>query len=145
MSSLLLPTRVRRAQQLANAVPQMRPKAPVVSGPSIADVELAQVPSLDECAPGFRPVEYNVVIAPATQAERIGSILLSDETRERQETAVQVGRLVAVSPFGFSYERWPEGARPPQPGDIVLFARYAGGKVRRGPTGAITASSRTRT
>lgn len=41
--------------------------------------------------------------------------------------AVQVGRIVAVSPLAFNFARWPENSIPPQVGDVVLFAKYAGG------------------
>ena len=42
---------------------------------------------------------------------------------------MQVGRIVAMSPLAFNYEReWPADARP-KVGDIVWFARYAGALI----------------
>jgi co-chaperonin GroES (HSP10) len=84
---------------------------------NLGDVRLDLVPSLDECKPGIRPVEYNVIVAPAA----------ADETRDSAGMAMQVGRIVSVSPIAFNFERWPDGAPPaPKAGDMVWFARYAG-------------------
>lgn len=93
----------------------------------IGDVHLSQVPELSECNPGLEPTEYNVVIAPAVMPDKIGLILLADDTKETRGLAMQVGRIVSASPIAFNYERWPEGSTPPKAGDIVWFARYAGG------------------
>ncbi len=93
---------------------------------SIGDVKLSQVPKLEDCKPGFIPTEYNVVVAPAVIGKKIGAILIADETRERVADGAQVGRIIACSPVAFNYERWPEDAGPPQVGDIVWFARFAG-------------------
>lgn len=93
----------------------------------IGDVHLAQVPEVGDCNPGMNPVEYNIIIAPAKMADKIGSILLSDETKDQQGMAMQVGRVVAVSPLAFNYDNWPEGAQKPTPGDIIWYARFAGG------------------
>lgn len=102
-------------------------KIGVASLGSIGDIQLSQVPKLEDCNPGFNPTEYNIIIAPAEIEEKVGSIYIASETKDRLSDAAQVGRLVAVSPVAFNYERWPEGAHPPQIGDIVWFARYAGG------------------
>lgn len=84
---------------------------------------------MDECRPGLRPTEYNVIIAPARAAKQAGSILKPDDYVESEEMAMQVGRIVAMSPLAFNYEReWPEDARP-KVGDIVWFARYAGALI----------------
>lgn len=93
----------------------------------IGDARLDLVPSLAECLPGLRPIEYNVVIAPAIAPKMIGSIVLPDESRESKGMAMQVGRVIAVSPTAFNYDNWPSEALKPKPGDIVWFARYAGG------------------
>lgn len=94
---------------------------------SIGDIKLSQVPKLEDCNPGFEPTEYNIVIAPAVIEEKVGSIIMATETHDRLKDAAQLGRLVAVSPVAFNYERWPDGAGPPQVGDVVWFARFAGG------------------
>jgi co-chaperonin GroES (HSP10) len=99
----------------------------VVNLGKIGDARLDLVPKLEECRPGLEPTEYNIVLAPAVMPERVGSILLSDQERERLGMAMQVGRIVAASPVAFNYERWPIDTYPPQVGDVVWFARYAGG------------------
>ena len=101
-------------------------KIGIASLGAIGDVKLSQVPKLEDCNPGFIPTEYNVVIAPATIGKQIGAILIADETRERISDGAQVGRIISVSPVAFNYERWPADAGPPQVGDVVWFARFAG-------------------
>lgn len=95
----------------------------------INDTRLDLVPTLADCDPWMIPTEYNVVVAPAETPKTVGKhsvILAPDSTRENADLAMQIGRLVSVSPVAFNYERWPEGTAPPQVGDIVWFARYAG-------------------
>lgn len=80
---------------------------------------------------GIEPVEFKVLVRPV---EDDGAITLKggfklykpDETKERDQHAAMEGTLVAVSPFAFTYEEWPKDHKPPQPGDRVIFARYAG-------------------
>jgi len=97
----------------------------------LGDAHLDHVPALETANPGIKPVEYNVVIAPAKAPEKIGKqglIIAPDEFKENQGLAMQVGRIVRMSPLAFSYEKddlWPEGTKP-KLGDIVWFARYAG-------------------
>ena len=96
----------------------------------IGDAHLALVPMVDGCYLGITPIEYNVIVAPAKAPEkvgRLGLILAADDTKESMELAAQVGRIIAVSPHAFNYERWPEDQPRPQVGDLVWFARYAGG------------------
>lgn len=94
----------------------------------IADVALADIPALEDCNCGMTPVEWNVIIAPAEQKKKIGSVYIPDASQERLGLAKQVGRIIAISPLAFNYDAWPEGTRPPQLGDVVWFARYAGGE-----------------
>jgi co-chaperonin GroES (HSP10) len=90
------------------------------------EINLDLVPLLSNSAPGIRPVEYNIIVAPMRMAEKIGSILLADETRDTEGLAKQIGRIVAQSPLAYSYETWPDPSLRPQVGDVVWFARYAG-------------------
>lgn len=88
---------------------------------------MGRIPELSECAPSFDPVEYNVIVYPEViESKTSGGILLPDQIKETQELAGQRGRLVAVSPLAFNYDQWPEGARKPQVGDVVLHAKYGG-------------------
>lgn len=81
---------------------------------------------------GILPTEYKVLIAPKTVEDKIGSIIIPDQTKERDQFAQMEGTLVAVSPLAFSYakqEEWGNG-KPPDIGDRVLFAKYAGAVVK---------------
>ena len=80
---------------------------------------------------GIFPTEYRVLIRPQVLEEKTkGGIIIPDERRERDQFAVLEGELVAVSPLAFSYHDWPEGTSPPQVGDRVLFAKFAGSKQK---------------
>lgn len=71
-----------------------------------------------------------MVVAPASMPEKAGSVFLSDETQERMGLALQFGRLISVSPVAFNYEpEWPPKEKP-KVGDLVWFARYAGGEFK---------------
>lgn len=85
------------------------------------------LPALEDCKPGFYPVEYNVLIAAEGVVERsAGGIIIPPKAAETTQAASMKGLLVAVSALAFDYAEWPSGSRKPQVGDIVLFAKYAG-------------------
>lgn len=90
------------------------------------------IPELSECAPGFDPVEYKVIVAPKTaEAVTKGGIFLPEETRDTEGLAEVWGRLVAVSPLAFNFDTWPDDAPPrPKPGDLVLYGKYAGTLIK---------------
>ncbi len=95
----------------------------------IGEARLDLVPLLAECRPGIRPIEYNVIVAPAPSTEvegKIGSIFIPDEAKETLDLAMQVGRVIDQSPLAYSYDTWPDKTKQPQIGQIVWFARYAG-------------------
>lgn len=76
---------------------------------------------------GIIPVEYKVVVRPRKADEKTkGGIVLPEQVVDKDQHAAMEGEIVAVSPFAFSYEEWPMGARKPREGDRVLFARYSG-------------------
>ncbi len=82
---------------------------------------------------GLLPSEYNVVVKPdAVEEVTKGGIILPVSTTDRDKLAADEGTLVAVSPHAFSYADWPEGHKPPQVGDRVVFAKYAGSLIKRG-------------
>lgn len=97
---------------------------------------MGMIPALTDCDPGFDPVEYNVLIAPETVAEKTaGGLFLPDAVKETDELAAVRGLLVAVSPLAFNFDVWPEDGPPrPKPGDHVIYARY-GGIVLKGDDG----------
>lgn len=85
---------------------------------------------------GIHPVEYKVLIRPIEVEDKIGSIIIPDEARERDQFAQQKGVIVETSPLAFTYDTWPDGARVPQVGDTVFFAKYAGA-TEKGLDGAV--------
>lgn len=88
---------------------------------------MTSIPSLSDCKPGLAPTEFNVLIAPAELVKQTpGGIILPDKTAESDQVAQVRGRLVAISPLAFNFDVWPEGARRPEPGDEVVYAKYAG-------------------
>lgn len=86
------------------------------------------LPTLDDCRPGIRPLEYYVLIAPETIEEKTrGGIILPQAKRETDEIATQRGRIVAQSPLAWSFADGNEHRA--QVGDVVLFGRYAGSLI----------------
>jgi co-chaperonin GroES (HSP10) len=86
---------------------------------------------------GIRPTEFKVLIAPTPITQKIGSIILPDQKLEHDKYAQIEGRIVAVSHLAFTYataDEW-DGKRP-KPGDAVLFAKYAGVRVKGPKDGA---------
>jgi co-chaperonin GroES (HSP10) len=83
---------------------------------------------------GITPTEFKVLIDPKPVEKKIGSIIIPESTQESEEYAQIEGRIVAVSPLAFSYaskEEWEAaGAEKPKPGDVVLYAKYAGVRVK---------------
>lgn len=86
------------------------------------------LPTLNDCKPGIRPLEYYVLIAPETIEEKTqGGIILPQAKREVDEIATQKGRIVAQSPLAWSFA--DGDAHRAQVGDVVLFGRYAGSLI----------------
>lgn len=84
---------------------------------------------------GYRPLEHKVLIDPApVMAVTKGGVILPDSEQTTQKFKQTRGRIVAVSPFAFSYvsnEEWgASGMDKPKPGDLVLYAQYAGIAVK---------------
>jgi chaperonin GroES len=89
---------------------------------------MATIPSLNDCNPGLRPVEYYVLIAPEqTEEKTAGGIFLPSSKRETDEIATQRGRIVAQSPLAWTFAEGDEHRG--NVGDVVLFGRYAGSLI----------------
>lgn len=89
----------------------------------------SKIPALNECSPGFDPVEYKVLVAPQ-EAKKVsaGGILLPEDTQETEGLAEVWGLLVSASPLAFNFDKWPDEQAHlrPKAGDTVLYGRYAG-------------------
>lgn len=89
---------------------------------------MAKLPSLNDCNPGIRPVEYYVLIAPEEVEERTaGGIYIPQAKRETDDIATQRGRIVAQSPLAWTFADGDEHRG--NVGDVVLFGRYAGSLI----------------
>lgn len=73
---------------------------------------------------GIKPINLNVLVLPDPVEEKRGSILLSDETKEKMKWAQVKGTIVALCSDAFS-----EMAEPPEPGARVIYARHNGNAV----------------
>lgn len=94
---------------------------------SVDEVALSQVPALEDCYVTLIPQEFKVIIAPALAPKKSqGGILLADSTQESIGDRYQIGRLVAKAPLAFS--SISVDGEEPQIGDMVRYARYAGGE-----------------
>jgi len=84
------------------------------------------IPKLEECNPGLKPTHYGLLVALDVLEERTaGGIILPSAHKDREDGASERGRVIAVSPMAFQGGDWGL-AKPPVPGDVVLFQRYAG-------------------
>jgi co-chaperonin GroES (HSP10) len=99
---------------------------------------MGTIPQLEDCNPGLRPVEYNVIIAPeVVETVTKGGIIIADITKDADQLAQVRGLLVDVSPLAFNFDTWPDSAAEmrPKAGDHVLFAKYAAGIEFKGDDG----------
>lgn len=91
-------------------------------------------PVIEDNPSGIWPTEFKVLIEPLQVGDKIGNIYVPDQTKERDKFAQTKGRIVAQSPLAHSYvepEEWVKyGAKKPKPGDLVLYAKYAGTVVK---------------
>lgn len=81
---------------------------------------------------GIQPLDVKCLVLPDPVEEKIGSIILSDETKEKEEWKRQRCTLVAMGASAFA--EWREDK--PKPGDRVFLAQYAGSKIP-GPNGEV--------
>jgi chaperonin GroES len=109
---------------------QRKPKAAKGNGNGIV-VEMQRMLRDQAINPsGIWPTEFNVLVLQKKVDEKsAGGIIIPDIAKDREQYAEMEGTLIAVSPLAFTFERWPEGARKPQPGDKVIIAKYSGTRV----------------
>lgn len=79
---------------------------------------------------GFVPVEYKCLVKPEEVEEKTaGGLFLPDMAKDKQQMAQVYGILIDVG--GLAFEGW--AGTIPEPGDRVLFAKYAGLRDAIGP------------
>ena len=78
---------------------------------------------------GIVPLGDNVVVKPDKVADKVGSIIITEQQKERQQFAAESGILVGLGPDAYLWssdrQRKFEGVRP-QPGQHVVMKRYSG-------------------
>ena len=80
---------------------------------------------------GIRPSEFKVLIKPLEVEEKVGSIILPDQNKEREQFAQIQGHIIDVSPGAFTYLDQSEWrGQKPKIGELVIYAKYAGFNVR---------------
>jgi len=75
---------------------------------------------------GVEPLDLRVVIKPDPPEKKIGSIIIPDVEVDRQKYAATKGTLVAVGENAFSEAARTPGFVRPQPGDRIMYGKYAG-------------------
>lgn len=76
---------------------------------------------------GFEPLDLRVLVLPDPITEKIGSIYVPDQHKEREKFAQQKATLIAAGE-----NAWEEAASrssnftKPQPGDRILISKYGG-------------------
>jgi co-chaperonin GroES (HSP10) len=77
-----------------------------------------------------KPTGWRIILLPYKGAEKSkGGILLSDQTREKQQITTVCAYVLAVGPLAYMDEaKFPEGAWCKE-GDWIIFGRYAGARV----------------
>jgi len=78
-----------------------------------------------------KPTGWRILILPYTIPDSTkGGVLLSDETKERNQLATNVGYVVSLGPDAYKDEgKFPDGAWCKK-GDWVMFGRYAGSRFK---------------
>ena len=90
---------------------------------------------IDETRPALerlpKPTGWRIVILPYTLPQSTkGGVILSDETRERNQLATNVGYVVSLGPAAYRDEgKFPDGPWC-KSGDWVMFGRYAGSRFK---------------
>ena len=80
---------------------------------------------------GIYPTEFKVLILPDAVEEKKGSIFIPEMVKDTEKYATTQGLLIDVAPAAFKFidpDEWGDG-KPPQVGQRVIFAKYAGLRV----------------
>ncbi|CAB5219883.1 GroES chaperonin family [uncultured Caudovirales phage] len=103
-----------------------------------AVVKIDSQSEIDEAFPeldfGISPTGSRVLVQIRRPKTQIGSILLSNYTKDAEQDNTQVAKVISVGPLAFrnrnTMEQWPEGAWYKE-GDFVFVSKYGGARWRR--------------
>ena len=85
---------------------------------------MGSIPKLEDCKPGIKPKGFNVLVVVEPVTEKIGSVFIPEQSRDKEKLVQVRGRIVDASPAAFDFAEFGEEA--PKPGDAVQFAKLAG-------------------
>lgn len=71
-----------------------------------------------------RPCGWRVLLKPMKAPDRIGSILLSDESKSATQFKMAVAEVISVGPEAYTGDRFTTAWC--KPGDYVFIGKYAG-------------------
>jgi co-chaperonin GroES (HSP10) len=77
---------------------------------------------------GIIPVDLRILVKPDPVEEKIGSIYMPDQAKDKAKYAATKATLVAAGSNAF--KEWGDAAMKPKPGSRVLFAQYTGARER---------------
>ncbi len=80
-----------------------------------------------------RPIEFNLVVELEQADEKVGSIFLPEQAKDRDQIATTMATVISVAAQAFSD---PEIFGPddrPGEGDVVVIGKYSGQALMRSP------------
>ncbi|MBO48271.1 MAG: hypothetical protein CMD57_04710 [Gammaproteobacteria bacterium] len=126
---LYVPDHVIKERQAANEA-QTQKKKDLLNPATFALSD-----EVDETRPALerlpKPTGWRILILPYTLPESTkGGVILSDETRTREQLATNIGYVVSLGPDAYAdTDKFPDGAWCKK-GDWVMFGRYAGSRFK---------------
>tara|TARA_A100001035_G_C27614383_1_gene422466 strand:- start:50 stop:523 length:474 start_codon:yes stop_codon:yes gene_type:complete len=126
---LYVPDHVIKERQAANEA-QTQKKKDLLNPATFALSD-----EVDETRPALerlpKPTGWRILILPYTLPESTkGGVILSDETRTREQLATNIGYVVSLGPDAYAdTNKFPDGAWCKK-GDWVMFGRYAGSRFK---------------
>jgi len=126
---LYVPDHVIKERQAANEA-QTQKKKDLLNPATFALSD-----EVDETRPALerlpKPTGWRILILPYTLPESTkGGVILSDETRTREQLATNIGYVVSLGPDAYAdKDKFPDGAWCKK-GDWVMFGRYAGSRFK---------------
>lgn len=126
---LFVPDRVIEERRAANEAESQKKKDLLNPATFALSEETDETRSALERLP--KPTGWRILILPYTLPESTkGGILLSDETRQREQLATNIGYVVSLGPDAYKDEgKFSDGPWCKE-GDWVMFGRYAGSRFK---------------
>ena len=130
---LFVPERIanaRKKQAISMEIPDAVKKGfqNIEDNPNSKDPSKLEASALERLP---KPTGWRILILPYTLPESTkGGVILSDETRTREQLATNIGYVVSLGPDAYAdTNKFPDGAWCKK-GDWVMFGRYAGSRFK---------------